>query len=75
MHVVATLTEWTHTRRHGTRFVPEVRQVGTQQVTDGERLYQYEPVYEYGRNKPNVVDNGAATVRVEVRRGTEVLAR
>jgi hypothetical protein len=31
-------------------------------------------VYDYGRNKPNVVDNGAATVRIEVRRGTEVLA-
>ena len=74
MHVVATLTEWTHTRRHGTRFVTAVRQVGAQQVTDGDGYTKAEPVYDYGRNKPNVVDNGAATVRVEVRRGNEVLA-
>jgi hypothetical protein len=74
MHVVATLTEWTLTRSHGTRFVPEVRQVGTQQVTDGDGYTRAEPVYDYGRHKPNVVDNGAATVRVEVRRGNEVLA-
>ena len=74
MHVVATLTEWTHTRRHGNRFVPEVRQIGTQQVTDGNGYTTAAPVHDYGRNKPNVVDNGAATVRVEVRRGSEVLA-
>lgn len=74
MHVVATLTEWTHTRRHGKRFVPEVRLVGTQTVTDGDGFTKPEPVYDYGRNKPNVVDSGAATVRVTVRRGNEVLA-
>lgn len=74
MRVVATLTEWTHTRRHGTRFVPGVRQVGTQQGTGGDGYTTVEPVYDYGRNKPNVVDNGAVTVRVEVRRGNEILA-
>lgn len=74
MHVVATLTEWTHTRRLGKRFVPEVKLVGTQPVTDGDGYTRAAPVYDYGRNKPNVVDNGAATVRVEVRRGNEVLA-
>jgi hypothetical protein len=74
MRVVATLTEWTLTRRHGTRFVPGVRQVGTETVTDGDGNTKPEPVYDYGRNKPNVVDTGAATVRVEVRRGNEVLA-
>jgi hypothetical protein len=74
MRVVATLTEWTLTRRHGTRFVPAVRLVGTEQLRDGNGTSIAEPVYDYGRNKPNVVDNGVATVRVEVRRGTEVLA-
>lgn len=74
MHVVATLTEWTHTRRHGKRFVPEVKLVGTQTVTDGDGNTKPEPVYDYGRSKPNVVDNGTVTVRVTVRRGSEVLA-
>lgn len=74
MHVVATLTEWTHARRQGTRFVPGVRVVGTETVTLGDGTTRGEPMYDYGRNKPNVVDNAAATVRVEVRRGNEVLA-
>jgi hypothetical protein len=74
MRVVATLTEWAITRRYGTRFVPAVRLVGTEQVRDGNGTSIAEPVYDYGRNKPNVVDDGIATVRVEVRRGTEVLA-
>jgi hypothetical protein len=74
MHVVATLTEWTHTRRQGTRFVPGVRLVGTQVVSNGDGSTNAELVHDYGRNKPNVIDNGAATVRVEVRRGGEVLA-
>jgi hypothetical protein len=74
MRVVATLSEWTHTRSHGTRFVPEARQIGTQQVTDGDGNTRAEPVYDYGRNKPNVVDSGAATVRVRVRRGSALLA-
>lgn len=74
MHVVATLTEWTHTRRFGKRFVPEVRLVGTQVVTTGDGSTMPEPVYDYGRDKPTVIDSGVATVRVEVRRGTELLA-
>jgi hypothetical protein len=74
MQVVATLTEWTFTRRHGTRFVPEVRVIGTQQVTNGDGSTAAEPVHDYGRNKPNVVDHGAVTVHIEVRRGSEVLA-
>jgi hypothetical protein len=72
--VVATLTEWTMNRRRGTRYVSEQRQVGTKQVKDSKGNWKTEPVYEYGRNKPNVVDDGAAAVRVEVRRGSQVLA-
>ena len=74
MRVVATITEWAITRRHGTRFVPGVRLVGTEQARDGNGASTAELVYDYGRNKPKVVDNGAATVRVGVRRGTEVIA-
>jgi hypothetical protein len=74
MHVIATITAWTHTRRHGTRFVSEVRHAGTQTVADGDGNTRAESTYDYGRNKPNVVDTGAATVRVEVRRGSELLA-
>ena len=37
MQVVATLTEWTLSRkRRGTRYVSERRQVGTKQVTDSK---------------------------------------
>lgn len=74
VRVVATLTEWTHTRRQGKRFVAGVKLAGTQQVTDGDGYTRAEPVYDYGRDRPNVVDNGTVTVRVMVRRGTEVLA-
>jgi len=74
MQVVATLTEWTLARRRGTRYVSETRQIGTKQVTDSKGNKKTEPVYEYGRNKPTVIDEGAATVRLEVRRGTQVLA-
>jgi hypothetical protein len=72
--VVATLTEWTMNRRRGTRWVSEQRQIGTKQVKDSKGNWKTEPVYEYGRNKPNVIDDGAAAVRLEVRRGTQVLA-
>jgi hypothetical protein len=74
IQVVATLTEWTLTRRRSTRYVSETRQVGTRQVTDKNGKTKTEPVYEYGRNKPTVIDEGAAAVRLEVRRGTQVLA-
>jgi hypothetical protein len=74
IQVVATLTEWTLARRRGTRYVSETRQIGTKQVTDSKGNKKTEPVYEYGRNKPTVIDEGAAAVRVEVRRGTQVLA-
>ena len=39
------------------------RQVGTKQVTDSNGNTQHRAVYEYGRNKPTVIDEGAATVR------------
>jgi hypothetical protein len=74
MTIVATLTEWTRTRRNGSKYVSETRQVGTKQVTDKNGKTRTEPVYEYGRNKPTVIDQGAAAVRVEVRRGSQVLA-
>jgi hypothetical protein len=74
MTVVATLTEWTMNRRRGTRYVSERRQIGTKQVKDSKGNYKTEPIYEYGRNKPTVIDDGAATIRLEVRRGSQVLA-
>ena len=74
LQVVATLTEWTLSRSRGTRYVSETRQIGTKQVTDKNGKTRTEPVYEYGRNKPTVVDRGAAAVRIEVRRGSQVLA-
>jgi hypothetical protein len=74
LRVVATLTEWTRTRRNGTRYVSEQRQIGTRQVTDKNGKKRDEPIYEYGRNKPTVIDDGAATVRLEVRRGNTVVA-
>ncbi|MEP6782831.1 MAG: hypothetical protein ABI983_04115 [Acidobacteriota bacterium] len=74
LQVVATLTEWTLSRRHGTRYVSEQRQIGTKQVKDSKGNYKTEPVYEYGHNKPTTIDDGAAAVHLEVRRGTQVLA-
>ncbi|HWI16176.1 MAG TPA: hypothetical protein VNT81_00405 [Vicinamibacterales bacterium] len=74
MRVVVTLTNWTHARRQGTRYVSELRQIGSQTVMDGDGNTKPEPVFDYGRNKPNVVDNVTANVRIEVRRGTDVLA-
>jgi hypothetical protein len=72
--VTATLTEWTLNRRRGTKWVSEKRQIGTKQVTDSKGNRKTEPVYEYGRNKPTVIDDGAAAIRVEVRQGGKVLA-
>ncbi len=74
LQVVATLTEWTLSRRRGTRYVSETRQIGTKEVVDSKGNKKTEPVYEYGRNKPTTIDEGAVTVRLEVRRGTQVLA-
>jgi hypothetical protein len=65
--IVATLTEWTESRRNSTKYVSERRQVGTREVTDRNGKKRTEPVYEYGRNKPSVVINAAAGVRIEVR--------
>ena len=72
--IVATVTEWTRTRRNGSKYVSETRQVGSKQVTDKNGKTRTEPIYEYGRNKPTVIDQGAAAVRLEVRRGSQVLA-
>ena len=66
--IVATLTEWSESRRNSTKYVSEQRQVGTRQVTDKNGKTKTEPVYEYGRNKPSVVINASAGVRIEVRR-------
>lgn len=74
MHVVATIVDWAHTRRHGKRYVPEVRQVGIQNVASGEGNTYTEPMIDYGRDKPNVVDKGTAAIRVEVRRGNDLPA-
>ena len=74
LQVTATLTEWTLSRRRGTRYVSEQRQIGTKQVKDSKGNWKTEPVYEYGRNKPTTIDEGAASVRLEVRRGSQVLA-
>lgn len=66
--VTATMVEWNESRRSSTKYVSEKRQVGTKQVRDKNGTYKTEPVYEYGRNKPSVVIQGAAGLRVEVRR-------
>jgi hypothetical protein len=42
--------------------------MGTKQVTDKNGKTRTEPIYEYGRNKPTVIDEGAVAVRLEVRR-------
>ena len=67
--VVATLTEWNEARRNSTKYVAETRQVGTRQVTDKSGKTRSEPVYEYGRNRPSVVINATAAMRLEVRQG------
>jgi hypothetical protein len=59
LRVVATITEWTHSRRHGKRFVPGYRQIGIDSVStgDGSGATREEAVYDYGKNKPNVIDS------------------
>lgn len=66
--VIATVTEWSESRRNSQKYVSETRQIGTKQVVDKDGKTKTEPVYEYGRNKPSVVISGAAGIRVEVRR-------
>ena len=66
--IVATVTEWNEARRNSTKYVSETRQVGTREVKDKNGKYKTEPIYEYGRNKPSVVINASAGVRIEVRR-------
>jgi hypothetical protein len=66
--VIATVTEWNESRRSSTKYVSEQRQIGTKQVRDKDGRYKTEPVYEYGHNEPSVVINGAAGLRVEVKR-------
>jgi hypothetical protein len=65
--LVATLTEWNESRRNSTTYVSETRQVGTREVTDKNGKKRQEPVYEYGRNRPSVVVEAAAGLRLEVR--------
>jgi len=66
--VTATVTEWNESRRSSTKYVSEQRQIGTKQVRDKDGRYKTEPVYEYGHNEPSVVINGAAGLRIEVKR-------
>jgi hypothetical protein len=65
--VIATITEWSQRRRTGTKYVSQQRQVGTKQVKDSKGNWKTEPVYEYGRNEPTVVQEGSASIRLEVR--------
>ena len=67
LRLVATLTEWNESRRNSTKYVSETRQVGTREVTDKNGKKKTEPVYEYGRNRPSVVINATAGMRIEVR--------
>jgi hypothetical protein len=67
--VAATLIDWKESRRNSTKYVSEKRQVGTRQVTEKNGTIKIEPVYEYGRNKPSIVIDAGAGLRVEVRRG------
>ncbi|MGQ0734351.1 MAG: hypothetical protein ACT4QD_11915 [Acidobacteriota bacterium] len=72
--VQATLTEWKESRRNSTKYVSERRQVGTRQVTDKSGKTRTEPVYEYGRNRPSVVIDAGAGLRIEVRQASRALA-
>lgn len=75
LRLVATVTEWNESRRNSTKYVSETRQVGTREVTDKNGKKKTEPVYEYGRNRPSVVINATAGMRIEVRTaGGTVLA-
>jgi hypothetical protein len=66
--IAVTLIDWKESRRNSTKYVSETRQVGTKQVKDKNGNYKTEPVYEYGRNRPSVVIDASAGLRVEVRR-------
>jgi hypothetical protein len=66
--VAVTLVEWRESRRSSTKYVSERRQVGTKTSRDKNGNLKIEPVYEYGRNKPSVVIDAGAGLRVEVRR-------
>ena len=66
--IVATLTEWNESRRNGTKYVSEQRQIGTRQVRDKNGNIKHEPIYEYGHNEPSVIIDGVAGMRVEARR-------
>lgn len=72
--VIATVTEWSESRRNSQKYVSETRQIGTKQVVDKNGKTKTEPIYEYGRNKPSVVISGAAGIRVEVRRDGTTIA-
>jgi hypothetical protein len=65
--VVVTLLDWKEARRNSTKYVSETRQVGTRQVKDKNGNLKTEPVYEYGRNRPSVVIDASAGLRVEVK--------
>jgi hypothetical protein len=66
--VSVTLIDWKEARRNSTKYVSETRQVGTRQVRDKNGNLKTEPVYEYGRNRPSVVIDASAGLRVEVKR-------
>ncbi len=66
--VAATLNDWKESRRNSTKYVSETRQIGTREVIDKNGKKKTEPVYEYGRNRPSVVIDASAGLRVEVRR-------
>jgi hypothetical protein len=67
LSVVVTLIDWKEARRNSTKYVSETRQVGTRQVKDKNGNLKTEPVYEYGRNRPSVVIDASAGLRVEVK--------
>jgi hypothetical protein len=66
--IVATLIEWSESRRNSTKYVSEQRQIGTRQVRDKNGNIKHEPIYEYGHNEPSVVISGSAAIRIEARR-------
>ena len=66
--VAVTLIDWKEARRNSTKYVSETRQIGTRQVKDKNGNLKTEPVYEYGRNRPSVVIEASAGLRVEVKR-------
>jgi hypothetical protein len=75
LFVTATLVDWKESRRNSTKYVSETRQIGTREVKDKNGKTKTEPIYEYGRNRPSVVIDATASLRVEVRRrrGAEAL--